>query len=118
MVEENGKRLRPFILSQSSGLPFITNALCACAGTFPTKAKGELDSMQNHFAKCRFPGKILHNAEISIVGVEIRLYETITGTKINFDKSSGLHISAWRDVHLQGSFSWNDRPCKIPWHLV
>ena len=56
---------------------------------------------------------VTSNAEISVVGAEIRLYETVTGAKINCDKSSGLRIGAWRGMPLQGPFSWSDGPCKI-----
>ena len=40
-------------------------------------------------------------------------YEQISGAKINFDKSEGLRLGAWRDgVPMPELFHWNDRPVR------
>ena len=38
----------------------------------------------------------------------------IAGAKVNFDKSEGLRLGAWRDSEtLPGPFHWSDRPVHI-----
>ena len=41
-------------------------------------------------------------------------YERIAGAKINFDKSEGLRLRAWRgNDTLPGPFNWSDGPVRI-----
>ena len=41
-------------------------------------------------------------------------YERIAGAKVNFDKSEGLRLGAWRGRNtLPGPFRWSDRPVRI-----
>ena len=41
-------------------------------------------------------------------------YERIAGVKVNFDKSEGLRLGAWRGSNtLPGSFRWSDGPIRI-----
>ena len=41
-------------------------------------------------------------------------YEWIAGAKINFDKSEGLQLGAWRcSDTLPGPFRWSDGPVRI-----
>ena len=43
-------------------------------------------------------------------------YKRIAGAKVNFDKSKGLWLSAWRGSDtLPGSFCWSDGPVRILW---
>ena len=40
----------------------------------------------------------------------VKRYEEVAGVKINFDKSEGLRLGAWRcGVPLPGPFRWSDR---------
>ena len=41
-------------------------------------------------------------------------YERIAGAKVNFDKSEGLRLGAWRSSDtLLGPFRWSDGPVRI-----
>ena len=41
-------------------------------------------------------------------------YGRIAGAKVNFDKSEGLRLGAWRgSVTLPGPFRWSDGPVRI-----
>ena len=41
-------------------------------------------------------------------------YERTAGAKVNFDKSEGLRLGAWRGSNtLPGPFRWNDGPIRI-----
>ena len=41
-------------------------------------------------------------------------YERIAGAKVNFDKSEGLRLGAWRGSNtLPGPFRWSDGPIRI-----
>ena len=41
-------------------------------------------------------------------------YERIAGAKVNFDKSEGLRLGAWRGSNtLPGLFRWSDEPVCI-----
>ena len=41
-------------------------------------------------------------------------YEKVAGAKVNFDKSEGLRLGAWRgSVPLPGPFRWSDGPVRI-----
>ena len=41
-------------------------------------------------------------------------YEQIAGAKMNFDKSEGLRLGAWRGGDpLPGPFHWSDGPIRI-----
>ena len=41
-------------------------------------------------------------------------YERIEGANVNFDKSEGLRLGAWRGSNtLSGPFRWSDRPIRI-----
>ena len=52
--------------------------------------------------------------DIKALEMLVAEYERIAGTKVNFDKSEGLQLSAWRGSHtVSGSFRWNDGPLRI-----
>ena len=41
-------------------------------------------------------------------------FEQVAGAKINFDKSKGLRLDAWKGgVHLPGPFRWSKGPVRI-----
>ena len=41
-------------------------------------------------------------------------YEKVAGAKVNFDKSEGLRLGAWRgSVPLPGPIFWSDGPVRI-----
>ena len=45
----------------------------------------------------------------------VEKYEEVAGAKINFDKSDGLQLGAWRDdFPLPGPFRWSEGPVRIP----
>ena len=57
---------------------------------------------------------VSHRLDKLAVKKAVVRYEEVTGAKINFDKSEGLRLGAWRDsVFLPGPFRWNDRPVRI-----
>ena len=126
MVEVNGKRSRPFSLSRSirQGCPLSPMLYVLAIEPFLRKLRVNPVlrgiTLPGADAQVKYSAYaddvtvlVTSNAEISVVGAEIRLYETVTGAKINCDKSSGLRIGAWRGMPLQGPFSWSDGPCKI-----
>lgn len=52
-------------------------------------------------------------ARIDEVSKEIRGYETVTGAKINCDKSVGLWLGVWKGVSLLELYSLNNGLVKI-----
>ena len=44
---------------------------------------------------------------------EIGRFETVTGAKINREKTVGLRLGSWKGFALPGPFIWKDGPCKI-----
>ena len=52
--------------------------------------------------------------DIKAVKKAVGEYERIAGAKVNFDKSEGLQLSAWRSSDtLPGSFCWSDGTIRI-----
>ena len=52
--------------------------------------------------------------DIKAVKKAVSEYEGIAGAKVNFDKSEGLRLGAWRGSDtLPGLFRWSDRPVRI-----
>ena len=52
--------------------------------------------------------------DIKAVKEAVVEYERIAGAKVNFDKSEGLRLGAWRDSNtLPGPFRWSDGPIRI-----
>ena len=52
--------------------------------------------------------------DIEAVKEAVVEYERIAGAKVNFDKSEGLGLGAWRGSNtLPGPFRWNDGPIRI-----
>ena len=52
--------------------------------------------------------------DIKAVKKAVGEYERITGAKVNFDKSEGLRLGAWRGSNtLPGPFRWSDGPVRI-----
>ena len=52
--------------------------------------------------------------DIKAVKKAVGEYERIAGAKVNFDKSEGLRLGAWRGSNtLSGSFRWSDGPVRI-----
>ena len=58
-----------------------------------------------------FVSRRLH---IKAVKMAVSEYERIAGAKVNFDKSEGLRLGAWRGSNtLPGPFRWSDGPVRI-----
>ena len=58
------------------------------------------------FVSCRL--------DIKAVKKAVSEYERIAGAKVNFDKSEGLRLGAWRGSDtLPGPFRWSDGPVRI-----
>ena len=57
---------------------------------------------------------VSRHLDIKAVKKAVAKYERIAGAKVNFDKSEGLQLGAWRgsDI-LPGPFCWNDGPVRI-----
>ena len=52
--------------------------------------------------------------DIKAVKEAVVEYDRIAGAKVNFDKSEGLRLGAWRgSVLLPGPFRWSDGPIRI-----
>ena len=52
--------------------------------------------------------------DIKAVKKAVGEYERIAGAKVNFDKSEGLRLGAWRGSNtLSGPFGWSDGPVRI-----
>ena len=52
--------------------------------------------------------------DIRAVKKAVGEYERIAGAKVNFDKSKGLRLGAWRGSYtLPGPFRWSDGPIRI-----
>ena len=52
--------------------------------------------------------------DIKAVKKAVGEYERIAGAKVNFDKSVGLQLGAWRGSHTHpGPFRWSDGPVWI-----
>ena len=52
--------------------------------------------------------------DIVAVKEAVARYKKVAGTKVNFDKSEGLRLGAWRcSVPLPGPFRWSDDPIRI-----
>ena len=52
--------------------------------------------------------------DIKAVKKAVSEYERIAGAKVNFDKSEGLRLGAWRGSNtLPGPFRWSDGPVRI-----
>ena len=57
---------------------------------------------------------VSHRLDIKAVKKAISEYERIAGAKVNFDKSEGLRLGAWRGNNtLPGPFRWSDGPVRI-----
>ena len=57
---------------------------------------------------------VSHRLDIKAVKEAVVEYERIAGAKVNFDKSEGLRLSAWRSSNtLPGPFRWSDGPIRI-----
>ena len=52
--------------------------------------------------------------DILAVKEAVGRYENVVGAKVNFDKSEGLRLGAWRGaIPLPGPFRWSDGPIRI-----
>ena len=52
--------------------------------------------------------------DIKAVKKAVSEYERVAGAKVNFDKSEGLRLGAWRGSNtLPGPFRWSDGPVRI-----
>ena len=57
---------------------------------------------------------ISRRLDIKAVKEAVVEYERIAGAKVNFDKSEGLRLGAWRGNNtLPGPFRWGDGPVRI-----
>ena len=79
------------------GIPFV--------GRFAARVSAFADDV-TVFVSCR--------QDIEAVKEVVVEYERIAGAKVNFDKSEGLQLGAWRGSNtLPGPFRWSDRPIRI-----
>ena len=56
------------------------------------------------------------SSRLDIIAVKkaVEKYKKVAGAKVNFDKSEGLRLGAWRgSVPLPGPFRWSDGPVRI-----
>ena len=92
------RRLRDERTSPSlRGVPF--------AGLLSARVSASADDI-TVFVSCRLDIKAVKEAVVE--------YERIAGAKVNFDKSEGLRLGAWRGSNtLPGPFRWSDGPIRI-----
>ena len=129
VVEVNGRRSRVFAIARSvwQGCP-LSPLLYILAlepllrrlrneGTNPALRAvpfaGPLTTRVSAFADdiTVFVSRRLDIKAVKEVVVE---YERIAGAKVNFDKSEGLRLGAWRGSNtLPGPFRWSDGPVHI-----
>ena len=52
--------------------------------------------------------------DILAVKKAVEKYDKVAGAKVNFDKSEGLQLGAWKSgVPLPGPFGWSDEPVHL-----
>ena len=92
------RRLRDERTSPSlRGIPFVSS--------FAARVSAFADDI-TVFVSCRL--------DINAVKEAVVEYERIAGAKVNFDKSEGLRLGAWRGSNtLPGPFRWSDGPIRI-----
>ena len=74
---------------------------------------GPLSARVSAFAD-DIPVFVSRRLDIKAVKEAVVEYERIAGAKINFDKSEGLRLGAWRGSNtLPGPFRWSDGPIRI-----
>ena len=57
---------------------------------------------------------VSHRLDIKAMKKAVSEYKRIAGAKVNFDKSKGLRLGAWRGSDtLPGPFRWSDGPVRI-----
>ena len=62
----------------------------------------------------RFLCTLMISLDILAVKNAVKRYEKVAGAKVNFDKSEGLQLGAWkRGSPLPGLFLWSDGPVRI-----
>ena len=126
MVEVNGVRSEPFTLTRSihQGCPQSHMLYILALETFLRKRKANPAlrglTLPGSSEVARYTAYtddvsvlVTSSAEVEEVSKEIGRYETLTGAKINREKSVGLRLGSWKGSALPGSFIWNDGLCKI-----
>ncbi|CAE1328542.1 unnamed protein product [Acanthosepion pharaonis] len=126
LVELNGVRSKPFVLSRSirQGCPLSPLLYVLALEPFLRKLKANPVlrgiSLPGASTSARYSSYaddvsvlVSSRAEINEVSKQISGYEMVTGAKINRDKSVGLRLGAWKGVSLPGPFLWTDGPIKI-----
>ena len=57
---------------------------------------------------------VCRHRDILAVKEAVGSYEKVAGAKVNFDKSEGLWLGAWRSsIPLLWPFRWSDGPVRI-----
>ena len=129
VVQVNGRRSRAFAIERSvrQGYPLspllyvlaLKPLLCRLRdeGTNPALRgipfTGPLTARVSAFADV-ITVFVSRRLDIEVVKKAVGEYGWIAGAKVNFDKSEGLRLGAWRGSDtLQGPFRWSDRPVRI-----
>ena len=126
MVEVNGVRSEPFILTRSirQGCPLSPMLYILALEPFLRRLKANPVlrglTLPGASEVARYTAYaddvsvlVTSSAEVEEVSKEIGRYEAVTGAKINREKSVGLRLGSWKGCVLPGPFIWKDGPCKI-----
>ena len=129
VVQVNRKRSKAFVIQCSvrQGYPLSPLLYVLTLESLPHRLRGE----RAFPALCgvSFTGSVrvkifayadditvFMSSRLDILAVKkaVKSYEKVAGAKVNFDKSEGLWLGAWRwGDPLPGSFRWSDRPVCI-----
>ena len=125
-MEVNGVRSKPFILSRSirQGCPLLPLLYILALEPFLCKLRANPVlhglTLPDATTTARYTAYaddvtllVTSSAEVEEVSKEIGRYETVTGARINREKSVGLRLGSWKGCALPGPFSWTDGSCKI-----
>ena len=126
VVQVNGRRLRAFAIERSVQEGCPSSPLLYVFALEPLLRDGK-----TRLALCRImlTGSIQakipvftddmtvfvsHRLDIIVVKKAVKKYEKVAGAKVNFDKSKGLWLGAWREgIPHPGPFHWSDKPVRI-----
>ena len=129
VVQVNGRRSRAFAIKRSvrQGCP-LSPLLCVLA-LKPLLRRPRDEGANPALRGVPFAGPLTtrvfafadeitvfesRRQDIGTVKKAVGEYERIAGAKVNFDKSKGLWLGAWRGSdNLPGPFCWSDGPIRI-----